>query len=137
MNNIIWKRVKPLNQTNSLNKFEQDYGITLPDTLKELIITNNGGRPSLDIIKTAEGKEVEIKALLSFNKEDTENIYNVIEYFKKQFNGKILPIATEPSGDYFCIDLTSNSIVYWEHETNGLTFIAKDFVEFLNYLYKL
>lgn len=137
MNNIIWKRVKPLIQSNSLNKFEQDYRITLPDTLKELIITNNGGRPSLDIIKMADGKEVEIKALLSFNKEDTENIYNVIEYFKKQFNGNILPIATEPSGDYFCIDLTSNSIVYWEHETNRLTFIAKNLVEFLNCLYKL
>ena len=137
MNNIIWKRVKPLIESDSLNKFEKDYGITLPDTLKELIISSNGGRPSFDIIKTSDGKELEIKALLSYNKDDTENIYNVIEYFKKQFTGKVVPIATEPSGDYFCIDLTNNSIVYWEHETNGLTFISKDLVEFLNCLYKL
>ncbi|WP_288222362.1 SMI1/KNR4 family protein [uncultured Clostridium sp.] len=137
MDGIVWKRVKPLSQSNSLKNFEEDYGIIIPDVLKELIITNNGGRPSLDIIKAADGKEVEVKALLSFNKEDKENIYNVIEYFKKEFDGKILPVATEPSGDYFCIDLTSNSIVYWEHETNVLTFIAKDFVEFLNCLYKL
>ena len=137
MNNIIWKRVKPLSQSNSLNIFEQDYGITLPHNLKEFIIINNGGRPNLDIIKTPDGNEVEIKALLSFNKEDTENIYKVIDYFKKQFNGKIFPIATEPSGDYFCIDINSNSIVYWKHETNELTFIASDFVEFLDNLYKL
>lgn len=137
MNNINWKRVKPLILPNSLDKFEQDYEITLPESLKEFISTNNGGRPSLDIIKTEDGKEVEIKALLSFNKEDTENIYKVIDYFKKQFNSKIVPVATEPSGDYFCIDITNDSIVYWEHENNVLTFIAKDFVEFLNCLYKL
>ena len=59
--------------------------------------------------------------LLSFNEDDTENIYNVIEYFKGQFNGNILPIAMEPSGDYFCIDLTKNSIVYWNHENDVLT----------------
>lgn len=137
MNNIIWKRVKSLSRFNSLDNFEQEYDITLPDNLKEFIITNNGGRPNLDIIKTADGKEVEIKALLSFNKEDPENIYKVIDYFKKQFNGNIVPIATEPSGNYFCIDLTNNSIVYWEHETNDLIFIAKDLVEFLNSLYEL
>lgn len=136
-NNIIWKRVKPLILPNSVDKFEQDYEITLPDSLKEFITNNNGGRPSLDIIKTEDGREVEIKALLSFNKEDTENIYKVIEYFNEQFNSKIVPIATEPSGDYFCIDITNDSIVYWEHEDNKLTFIAKDLDEFLNCLYEL
>lgn len=137
MNNIIWKRVKPLIQSNSLNKLEQDYGIELSNNLKEFIIANNGGRPSLDIIKTEDGREVEIKALLSFNKEDVENIYRVIDYFKEQFSSKILPIATEPSGDYFCVDITDDSIVYWEHETNKLTFIAKDLEGFLECLYKL
>lgn len=137
MNNIIWKRVKPLIKSNIIDKFEEDYEITLPENLKEFIIANNGGRPSLDIFKTLDGKEVELKSLLSFNEDDTENIYNVIEYFKGQFNGNILPIAMEPSGDYFCIDLTKNSIVYWNHENDVLTFIAKDLVEFLDCLYKL
>lgn len=137
MNNIIWKRVKKLSDINSLNKFEQDYGISLPDSLKEFIVINNGGRPSLDITKTEAGKEVEIKALLSFNQEDTENIYKVIEYFKKEFNGTIVPIATESSGDYFCIDITTGSIVYWDQETTALTFISKNFNEFINSLYAL
>ncbi|MEG0297529.1 MAG: SMI1/KNR4 family protein [Clostridium sp.] len=137
MNSIIWKRVKKLSSINSINKFEQDYGITLPDLLKEFIIINNGGRPSLDITKTEAGREVEIKSLLSFNQEDTENIYNVIEYFKKEFNGTIVPIATEPSGDYFCIDITTGSIVYWDQETNAVTFISKNFNEFINSLYVL
>lgn len=137
MNNIIWKRVKPLMQLDSINKFEQEYEVTLPDNLKEFIIANNGGRPNLDIIKKLDGNEVEVNALLSFNKEDVENIYKVIDYFKGQFGGKIVPIATEPSGDYFCINLNNNSIVYWEHETNELSFIANNLDEFLNCLYDL
>ena len=137
MNNIIWKRVKTLSDLNSLNKFEKEYRISLPDSLKDFITINNGGRPSLDIIKTETGKEVEIKALLSFNKDDTENIYNVIEYFKKEFNGTIVPIATEPSGDYFCIDITNGSIVYWEQETDAVTFISKNFNEFIRSLYTI
>ena len=137
MNNVIWKRVKKLTSINNINKFEKDYGITLPDLLKKFIISNNGGRPNLDIIKTEEGKEVEIKSLLSFNKEDIENIYNVIDYFKKEFNGELVPIASEPSGDYFCVDISKGSILYWEQETSKVIFISKNLNEFIDKLYKL
>ena len=136
MNNLVWKRVKPLVEKDSINKFQEIYGIVFPEELKELIKANNGGRPSLDIIKTVEGEELEVKALLSFNKEDVENIYNVINYFKEHFQGRIVPIATEPSGNYFCINLTNNSIVYWNHETNKETLISNGIKEFLMSLYK-
>ena len=111
--------------------------ISLPVSV--LIISKLGIPPLLIVIKSfnESGKEVEIKALLSFNKEDTENIYNVIEYFKKEFNGTIVPIATESSGDYFCIDITTGSIVYWEQETNAITFISKNFNEFIRSLYTI
>ena len=137
MNNVIWKRVKKLTSINNINNFEKDYGITLPDLLKKFIISNNGGRPNLDIIKTEEGKEVEIKSLLSFNKEDIENIYNVMDYFKKEFNGELVPIASEPSGDYFCVDISKGSILYWEQETSKVIFISKNLNEFIAKLYKL
>ena len=136
MNNLVWKRVKPLVEKDSINKFQEIYGIVFPEELKELIKVNNGGRPSLDIIKTVEGEELEVKALLSFNKEDVENIYNVINYFKEHFQVRIVPIATEPSGNYFCINLTNNSIVYWNHETNKETLISNGIKEFLMSLYK-
>lgn len=137
MNNIICKRVKKLNNVNVINKFEQDYEIILPDLLKEFIISNNGGRPNLDITKTKTGIEVEIKSFLSFNTEDTENIYSVIEYFKKEFNDTIVPIATEPSGDYFCINVNDGSIVYWNQETNDLTYLFENFNKFINSLYSI
>lgn len=137
MNNITWKRVKKLRDSNSIAEFEKEYGIIIPDNFKEIIINSNSGRPSLDIVRTLDGREIEVKALLSFNKDDVENIYNVIDYFKEQFNGRILPIATEPSGDYFCIDITSNSIFYWQSEGEKLTFIANNLEEFLDSLYEL
>jgi cell wall assembly regulator SMI1 len=123
MNNISWKRVKPLQ--NSIEEFEKEQGLTIPNMLKELIQLHNGGRPNPNIFSTQSGKEVEMKALLSYNKQDIENIYKVINYFKEQYNGKLLPFATEPSGDYFCLNLDTHSIVYWEHETNEISEIAK------------
>ncbi|MHC0037729.1 SMI1/KNR4 family protein [Pseudoneobacillus sp. C159] len=137
MNEIIWKRVKPLEPVTSIEIFESDHGFTVPEFLKDFIHQYNGGRPSLDITKTKSGREVQIKTFLSFNKKDIETVHNVIGYFKKQFHGNLLPFASEPSGDYFCVDLTNLSIVYWEHETNEIQKVADNFYKFINGLYSL
>lgn len=131
MNNIEWKRIKALKELDSIEEFEKEKDIRLPDDLKELVLKNNGARPSLRLVELSSHKELEIKALLSFNKDDIENIYNNIDFFKLEFNGKILPFATESSGDYFCIDLGNKSIVYWEHETNEIKYVASNLDEFL------
>lgn len=135
MNNIVWKRVKPLK--DRIEDLEKDYSVMVPSELKEFILLHNGGRPSLDIIKTESGKEVEVKSLLSFNREDPETIYNVIGYFIEQYKGTLLPIASEPSGDYFCLDLNDFKIIYWEHEKNVVSTVAKNLDEFINGLYRL
>lgn len=134
MNNIEWKRVKHLRELDSIEKFEKEKNIKLPDELKKLILKNNGGRPSLRMIEMPSYKELEIKALLSFNKDDIENIYNNIDFFKAEFNENILPFATESSGDYFCINLKNKSVVYWEHETNKIKYIARNLDEFFDML---
>lgn len=137
MNEVIWKRVKPLVDDTSIEQFEKNYNIVFPKELNELIVNNNGGRPSLNVIKAEDNTELEIKCLLSFNNGDIENIYVVIDYFIENFNKKIIPIASESSGDYFCIDLDSNAIVYWKHENNELNFVAKNIKEFVNKLYTI
>ena len=83
MNNIVWKRVKELNKSDIIEEFESYNYIRLPKELKSLIKEFNGARPSLKIIKIDNKQEVEIKGLLSFNKEDIENIHKV--YVKKLY----------------------------------------------------
>jgi hypothetical protein len=132
---VNWKRVKPLK--DSIEDFEKEQGVIVPAVLKEVIALHNGGRPSPEIIKTAAGKEVEIKSLLSFNKQDTETIYNVIGYFKERYKGTLLPFASEPSGDYFCMNLNELTIVYWEHETNEVSKVSDSLNEFMGGLYSI
>lgn len=135
MSKIEWKRVKPLQHT--IEEFEQEHSLSVPGALRKLIESHNGGRPSQNVTKTALGTEVEVKVLLSFNREDPETIYNVIGYFKQHFNGELLPFASEPSGDYFCVKLNDESIVYWEQETNEISKVADSLSEFLSGLYRL
>ena len=47
MNNITWKYVKPLANSESIVEYETLTGCILPDDIREVIKMYNGGRPSL------------------------------------------------------------------------------------------
>ena len=50
---------------------------------------------------------------------------------------KLIPFASDPSGNYICIDVNNNdSVVFWNHEINNTEYIAKNFSAFLNKLYE-
>ncbi|MFA9558150.1 SMI1/KNR4 family protein [Evansella sp. AB-rgal1] len=136
MDKLQWKREKTLTEPNSIKLFEQEKGFSVPTELKELVKKHNGGRPSPNEINTVDGTELEVKGLLSFNKEDVENIYDVVDYFKGNFNNTLLPFATESGGNFYCINLTNNSIIFWEHETNEQIPVARNLKDFLSRLAK-
>lgn len=131
MNNIMWKRVKALKDIDSIDNFEKNYNLTIPTDIKTLFKNYNGGRPNKRNIQINNNDEVCIKMLLSFNKEDSENIYKVNDYFMKEFNKKVMPIAVEDGGNYFCINLDDESILYWNHESNELIKIESNLNKFL------
>lgn len=124
MDNIKWKRIKPLESDTALKAFQDAKGIVIPENLKELIIDVNGGRPDKKTFKDGQGRTYQMTRLLSYNENDIDTIYKVADYFIRTFSSKILPFATEASGDYFCVDLTSGEVVYWNHEDDSLIVIA-------------
>lgn len=130
-----WKRIKNLDDKSCLEKFQKEFGIEIPISLKHLILHYNGARPSEKLIKLENGNVLEVKMLLSYNEEDTENIYDCIEFFKKKYNNKILPFATEPSGNYFCMNLEDYSIIYWIHEEDSIIKVSNSLKQFLQRLY--
>ena len=97
-----WYRIKPLYQDASIEKLEQDYGVRLSSKLKECILSNNGGRPSPNVLKLTGGQEYDVKLLQSYNEGDPENIYKVIRFFVEKFDCKAIPFATDSSGNYYC-----------------------------------
>ena len=61
MNNITWKYVKPLANSESIVEYETLTGCILPDDIREVIKMYNGGRPSLKYYDLPEEKDKEFK----------------------------------------------------------------------------
>lgn len=137
MSKLNWIGIKQLKDSDSIESFEKEYGINLPEELKGYIIQYNGGSPNLDVLKTAKGKEVQIKLLLSYNKDDIETIYKCINYFKDNYNNQLLPFASEDSGDYFCINIKTKEVILWHHEGDVIETVSSSLEEFFDNLYEI
>ncbi|ARQ98958.1 SMI1 / KNR4 family [Campylobacter devanensis] len=127
-----WKYVK--NTTiDRILEVEKQYNIKLPEDLKQCILSYNNGRPSYNIFDTQKTKNRTIKKLLSYNKEDKENIFTFANIIGEE-NKNCFPIAIDEFGNFIC--LQDNKIVLWLHETASVEFIANSFNEFLELLHK-
>ncbi|MBV4450361.1 SMI1/KNR4 family protein [Clostridium sporogenes] len=133
MNNLTWKYVKPLKNDNAVECFEADNGFKLPPDIISYIKQNNGGRPDKKIFDTEVSKGRLLKSLLSFNKDDLETVYDAIDILKNE-NTKLVPIATDPGGNYICYHTIHHDIVLWLHETNTTERISDSFTAFLETL---
>ena len=111
---ITWRRVKKLNEPDAISAFEERYGFLIPNALKECISKNNGGRPNPKVFTTNSGAEYEVKALLSYNAEDVESIYKVIDFFIKEYGTSMLPFAEDSGGNYYCVK--EGKIVFWTQD---------------------
>ncbi len=125
-----WKFVKKTNIDN-IRKVENQTGFSIPEELKKVILDYNSGYPTFSCYDTINEQGKEIKKLLSFNEEDSENIYMFLNFYKET---KLFPFADDSAGNLICLD-TSN-VVLWNHETAQKTYIANSVTEFLSNLYE-
>ena len=130
MNNINWKFVIPLENKEEIEKLEKKYNIVLPNDLKECIKNNNAGYPDKKTFDTKISKERVFKDLLSYNKDDDENIYQ----FEELFYTNLIPFGLDPFGNILCLNDDKKVILYL-HETQEKEFVADNFSKFLNALH--
>lgn len=135
MNDLTWKYVKELKNENLIENFEIENLVKLPFNLVECIKKYNGGRPNRKIFDTEVSKERVFKSLLSYNHDDLETVYLASEVLKNE-GQKLIPIASDPSGNYICYNPEKKYIELWLHETNTSEKISDDFDSFLNSLYE-
>lgn len=128
-----WKYIKTLKDNNSITDIERKYKIKIPNYLKDLIIKYNGGRPEKNIFDTEKNKERVFKCLLSYNKEDRENIYIYDDLFKMNY----IPFANTPPGDVICLNIKNDKIELYLHEIDKFEFVCEDIEIFINGLYKV
>lgn len=131
MHNISWKYVKPLADEESIAEYEAQTGVSLPDDIKSIVRQQNGGRPSLKYYDLPSEKDKEFKTLLSFNRNDVENVFAF--YPLDSANKKLVPIAIDSAGN--CFVVKNGAIHLWLHELDRTVFVAESFTSFLKMLH--
>lgn len=129
-----WSRPKPLENPMAVKQLQEKYGFALSGDLTNCILSNNGARPRPNTIVLKNGEENDVKMLLSYNQNDPENIYKVIEYFIKTYNGSLIPFASDSAGNYYCEQ--GKRIVLWT-QNNEIMPVCNSFPQFLDSLYEL
>ncbi|NBJ14839.1 MAG: SMI1/KNR4 family protein [Dehalobacter sp. 4CP] len=133
-----WKYVKTLNNKKDIKRFEEIIHKVLPSDYKEIVGNYNGGRPDKSAVMLQSKREVVFKTLLSFNKEDKENIFAVYDWVGSQLQKGLIPFAIDPAGNYFCFDYNNNkngSVVFWNHENQQYILICNTFTQLLENMY--
>lgn len=128
-----WKYIKPLENKEVIENVESTYSVKLPIKLKEIIKKYNGGKPKNNIFDTVNSKEKVVKCLLSYNKNDRENIY----IFDDLFNKGYIPFAITEFGDVICINNKMETVELYLHERDCFENVSKNIEEFMANLKKI
>ena len=131
MENITWKYVKPLTNENSIAEYEKLTATSLPSDVKEVVRTCNGGRPSPTYYDLATEKDKEFKTLLSFNREDIENVFKF--YPLDSSDKSLVPFAIDSAGN--CFVVKNGTIHLWLHELDKTIPLSDSFTTFLKSLH--
>lgn len=135
MADLKWKYVSPLKDDTEVEVIELKYHFMIPVDLKECIVENNAGVPSLSTFDLGENTAMVFGGLLSFNKGEMNSFFDYVGLFEKE-DGKSLkmfPFALDPAGNFFCIE--NNKVVLYNHEDGKTIVVADTFSTFLNMLY--
>lgn len=121
-----WKYVKIISESKLL-EVEVKFGIKLSPKLREIILKYNNGKPERTCFdtKTEQGKM--LKKILSYNKEDKDNVYIFSELIDKGY----IPFAITEFGDVIC-ESKEQTICLYKHEFDEFEYVAKDIDDFIN-----
>lgn len=128
--------IKPLKSVSLIEEYERNTGFFFPHSFRRFTKKNNGGRPERCLVRI-DNNEYCVKTFLSFNRTDRETVWNHTEWQNNLYNGKYIPFANDNFGNLFCFSSNSDesdTIIFWNHETNTVIHIADSFDEFLNML---
>jgi len=133
MANINWSFSTPVTDVNIIDLVESNFTISIPDELRELILKHNGGYPSLSRCNIPGFGETDFKMLLSYNEDDDESIFDVMDYFVKKYHKRVIPFASDSGSGYFCVK--DDYIVYVAETIDSPIPICENINQLLNNLF--
>ena len=131
--NVICKKVSDLNNKTVIEEMGELYNIKFPSMMVSFFEKNNGGIPMKKEF-FSNGEEYEIRCFLSFNEEEYTSIRKPLDFFQKETNGKVIPFAKDSADNYFCINLQTEKIYFWDKDDNLYYNISNNFEEFISNL---
>ncbi|MDT0160658.1 SMI1/KNR4 family protein [Bacillus sp. AG4(2022)] len=136
-----WVLTKPLENRHSLKEFEEKNGIQFPKSFTEVALNNNYGRPRPNVFDTIKTKERIAKALLSFDKKHSENIWETYNAVVKQLPADVYPFMIDQFGNYVCFYydplVDAPSIIFFDLESQKVEKIAETFEQFITLFYEI
>ena len=127
-----WTYVQPIKNKRVINEFSLLVDYVFSDEYLDFIDEHNGGRPDKRNFTTIEGNEYKLKTFLSFNKDDMDNIWDIVDWSDDLIQGKKeIPFAIDYYDNLICFNCEDNKIVFCDTETSEIEEIADDFEDFL------
>ena len=138
---MYWDDIEPLKDTSLIEKYEQQIGYRFPDDFRQCVLENNSAYAEPDGFDTDKTEGRVFNHLFSFNPDDIDNIWDVgcglddtMEEIAELMQNYVT-FASSPFGDPICFDRRDDSIVYVDHETLEVEYVAPSFQAFLDKLY--
>lgn len=128
-----WKYKIELASKNVFKEIEKKKGVTLPKEFKDLIIKTNAATPKNNHFMLGNNEKL-LGAVLCFNKDepDVDSVFTALDVVD---NKNYIPFAIDPAGNYICLDIITNKVVFIEHETDTVEFTDQTLSEFVDSLY--
>ena len=128
---MVWKYKIDLEDKSIFSEIEQSRGIESPDDLKQLVIDENAATPEKYCFMVGNNERV-FGAVLSFNKSDDDTVFGALNVVH---NKNLFPFGIDPFGNYICLDLKSEEVVFWDHETERIESTGNKLKSFIESLY--
>jgi len=135
---VRWTRLGNKITKEDIEYIEEETGLKLPKDYVACVLKHNGGRPYPSTTKD----DYIVHNLYSLSKQDSfPALYAFRERYKSEFQGLLFPFAGDPGGNEYCFKYgtkndTEPVVVFCDHETLDVEYVASNFTELLNMLVK-
>jgi cell wall assembly regulator SMI1 len=129
---------RPAVSDSDISDFENEFGVSFPDSLKDLLKFANGGHPELDSVGGSEGRfAVNRFYHLTGDDRGPESIWFAMKHWRSVLGEKVIVFANDGGGNQFFLD-TSNCpqtvSICLHDEGMKVVPIASSFAEFIDSL---
>lgn len=131
--NIKWNYKIDLVDERIFSEIERKRGVSIPHSLVELVKEGNAATPEKYKFIIGSTEKI-LGAILSFNKneEDTDTVFTALSIIEDK---NLMPFAIDSFGNYICLDLSKDNVVFWDHETDDVFSTGKNIESFMDSLY--